>query len=400
MSDDTSSKQKCVITLVHGTFARDADWANDPQSPLRRRLTEKLDDVDFKIFKWTGGNSDVDRIDGAKELQGAIRCVATESPDARHIIIGHSHGGNVILRALDGFSEAGHVDRVVTLATPFINCKARELNRLVKVLRGGSTALLAALALLVVWMSIPIAKSLEAIVPLGNPDESDPWGTWQTIVVCLDLLLGLLAATYLWLKVFAKTGPVFARAKAKQEKIMAEHDHPGEVTVPFLSVSTNFDEAAIILGGASRFAEFVAWFDWILKPIVYLLWISIIGFAYLAANSDGWDEDRYLFIFITAILILMQLPLALLRTAIRGAGAGFRGLIRSLIFGSGGITKNSLVEFWTTKAPTGVKNAKVCSLAVDVNMTGMRHSAVYTTPTILDKIADWIDSSIETSRSE
>ena len=28
-----------------------------------------------------------------------------------------------------------------------------------------------------------------------------------------------------------------------------------------------------------------------------------------------------------------------------GAGAGFRGLIRSVIFGSGGITKNSLVEF-------------------------------------------------------
>lgn len=391
MSDDHTARPKYVFILVHGTFARDADWVNDPQSPLRQRL-EKLGDVEFEIFKWTGGNTDADRFAGAEDLQQAIRPVVQQSPGAKHFIIGHSHGGNVILRALDGFSDAAHIDGVVTLATPFINCQPRDLDQLMKKLRGGAMVLLALVALAFhIWGHDPVAGGLKWMLPQVTE--------WPAIVTTATVLVWLAVASYLWLKVFSKTGPVQAQAKARQEQILAEFDQPGDIAVPFLSVATNYDEAAIVLGAGTKLAGMILWLDWILKPIVFLLWLMIVGFGWWTWKEED-DGLQFVLGLLTVVLLALQFVLSALRTAVTGFGFGFRGLIRSVIFGSGGMTRNALVEFRTTREPAGVQD-QLCSICpVVVNLRGMRHSAVYTTPEILNQVADWITSRADSAQAQ
>lgn len=401
MSESESSKPEYVVTLVHGTFARDADWvqdglkdsenSNEPKSHLRQRLTEKLGDVKFEIFKWTGGNSDVDRYAGADGLQWALKCVLKDHPDARHFVIGHSHGGNVILRALDGFSEASHISGAVTLATPFIHCKPREIAPLVRKLRNGCVVLLTLLALFLAF------KGSAILEVLGISKEHAGY------FVAADFIIWLAAVLFLCLKLFSKSGPILSKAKVWQEKFMADHDVPGDVEVPFLSVATGFDEAAIVLGVGTRLAELVLHFDSMLKWIGHLLWVLIIAAGLGAYFVKGNAADNLpwwvIWLAVAIILLLARGGLAVLRTATSGIGAGFRGLIRSVIFGSGGITKNALVEYWTTKEPIGVSHHEYIKRSVDVPMSGMRHSAVYTTSEILDEVAERIRSTAETTHS-
>ena len=389
MSDGDSSKPKYVLTLVHGTFARDADWVNNPQSPLRQRLQEKLGDVDFEVFKWTGGNSDVDRYAGADGLQWAMRCVRKDHPDRRQFVIGHSHGGNVILRALDGFTEAGHIDGAVTLATPFINCKPRDLNRFVRKLRNGCVVLL---TLLAIYLAI---KGQDILKALGISIDDDAY----LYFVGAGIILWLATVLFLCLKLFSKSGSVLLKAKKRQDMFMADHDVPGDVEVPFLSVATGFDEAAIVLGVGTRLAELILHFDTVLKWIGRLLWVLIIAAG--AGACIEWNNLTWggIWFVVAIILLLGRGGLAVLRTATSGVGAGFRGLIRSVIFGSGGITKNALVAFWTTKKPVGVIDPDFRMRSVDVPISGMRHSAVYTTSEILDEVADWIRSKAKSTDS-
>ena len=92
-----------VVTLVHGTFARGAAWTRDG-SALRAIIRDRLGEgsVQFDSFLWSGFNADQAHQKASRELRGMIGRRLDEHPGARHYVVAHSHGGNVVLNACTG----------------------------------------------------------------------------------------------------------------------------------------------------------------------------------------------------------------------------------------------------------------------------------------------------------
>jgi len=125
-----------VITLVHGTWGRgiiwpsgDAPWTTDA-STLCRSLRERLGpDTVFRRFRWSGSNSHSARLKASHELRDFLQEGLTGQPDATHIVVAHSHGGNVALMALGDANLRERFAGVACLATPFIAARDRNLGR-------------------------------------------------------------------------------------------------------------------------------------------------------------------------------------------------------------------------------------------------------------------------------
>ena len=122
-----------VIHTVHGTrltFTRKAKWV-EPGSPFCTSLNELLGlRARFVPLDWGGKNSVQARWDGSVKLLTQLEEQRKEHEYADHFVVGHSHGGNVALMALDSEPAAKKVRGVATLATPFLSArvnKGREL---------------------------------------------------------------------------------------------------------------------------------------------------------------------------------------------------------------------------------------------------------------------------------
>jgi hypothetical protein len=85
----------------------------------------------FSRFCWTGGNSHTDRLEAGEALKERLHGLTKKFPNSRHFVVGHSHGGNVMLYAMKDKSLADRVTGLVTLATPFITVRRRKLHPLV-----------------------------------------------------------------------------------------------------------------------------------------------------------------------------------------------------------------------------------------------------------------------------
>ncbi|MET4628419.1 hypothetical protein ABIB83_005452 [Bradyrhizobium sp. I1.8.5] len=79
-------------------------------------------------FLWNSNNSIVDRNDAAVCLARHIRSLQAEAPNDLILIIAHSHGGNVAVRAIHiaGAAHTGNV-KLVTLATPFLKIATQTM---------------------------------------------------------------------------------------------------------------------------------------------------------------------------------------------------------------------------------------------------------------------------------
>jgi hypothetical protein len=141
ISNDPDSSRTDYVILIHGTFAtprRDSHQWYDISSPgsfaanLHDRLKNgPLGDAvlrgSVREFSWCGNNRHEDRTEAGKRLCLLMMQITQESPAARIHLVGHSHGGNVILEAVREFialhAERRQVTktlgRVVFLGTPF-----------------------------------------------------------------------------------------------------------------------------------------------------------------------------------------------------------------------------------------------------------------------------------------
>lgn len=122
-----SSRPRCVVTLAHGTFARNAAWTQAGSYFCTSLMDRMLnDDVIITRFGWSGRNSPWSRKKAAMGLRAQLEKQLACYPDARHYVIGHSHGGAVALRAVYGDETLReHIAGVATLATPFIHVRER-----------------------------------------------------------------------------------------------------------------------------------------------------------------------------------------------------------------------------------------------------------------------------------
>jgi hypothetical protein len=137
----SEARHQLLITLVHGTWGRGFFPARQRQnrrpfwfeegSPFLARLSTELSDIPHKFtpLLWSGANSIHRRDEAAHTLAGELAAENAEHPQATQLVIAHSHGGNIALRALRHLQERNAFGScrtdcanllVVTLATPFI----------------------------------------------------------------------------------------------------------------------------------------------------------------------------------------------------------------------------------------------------------------------------------------
>lgn len=116
-----------VITLVHGTFARKAAWIRE-ESTFRKYLSDNLlsANILFLPFTWSGGNSVSARHEAAQQLRSSLTATVALHPEARHFVIGHSHGGSVALYAVSGSPLENDIDGLICLSTPFLHIRERS----------------------------------------------------------------------------------------------------------------------------------------------------------------------------------------------------------------------------------------------------------------------------------
>jgi hypothetical protein len=114
-----------VVTLVHGTFAADAQWTKS-DSKLRRELRDLFGEhAAYYRHQWSGHNSFRARHVAATALSAALKRYTCSFPRALLFIIAHSHGGNVALKALTP-EIMPSVGGVVCLATPVLTARKRH----------------------------------------------------------------------------------------------------------------------------------------------------------------------------------------------------------------------------------------------------------------------------------
>ena len=129
-----------IVTLVHGTWGRGFFPAKRPSvsgqrwfeadSAFRGRLEGLLrrsgDELAVEVVPWSGSNSIFERDRTSAGVVELLRAQAAAHPQARRVVIGHSHGGNVALKAATEVATADQPVDVVTLATPFLRVAERE----------------------------------------------------------------------------------------------------------------------------------------------------------------------------------------------------------------------------------------------------------------------------------
>jgi pimeloyl-ACP methyl ester carboxylesterase len=119
------------ILLVHGSFANssgsgDVPWWQ-PGSAFCRTLDLRCREqgaaarcwASVKTFAWTGYNSEPARRAGGSALAGQLAALEADASVARYYLVGHSHGGNVILNALQEMTDKPQkLGAVVFMGTP------------------------------------------------------------------------------------------------------------------------------------------------------------------------------------------------------------------------------------------------------------------------------------------
>ncbi len=117
------TKRPLEIILIHGTWASDATWPNKDGQIATALVNAFGDDVNISDMRWSGKNRQGDREAATEKL---IHQVTQASP-SQHILIAHSHAGNIAsYAALDPVAKE-HIVGTVTLATPFIVARRRQL---------------------------------------------------------------------------------------------------------------------------------------------------------------------------------------------------------------------------------------------------------------------------------
>lgn len=114
-----SQGKQSVDVGIHGTFARGADWVKSNSSfnkeAMRGRNTANTN------FQWSGGQTEASRVEAGKQLNAFLKDVKrptinrTGSNDVN--AIAHSHGGNVLGKAL-GNRNSQEIRNAVMLGTP------------------------------------------------------------------------------------------------------------------------------------------------------------------------------------------------------------------------------------------------------------------------------------------
>ena len=374
-----------LITLVHGTFARRAAWTQ-PGSPLRRILHSELDsEALFSVFEWSGLNSHSARLRAAKDLRTFMLFLFSKYPSHRHVIIAHSHGGNVVSYALRDPRIRTGLYALITMGTPFLKCRRRDVVTSTRFLRYAFPSIFLFLILsLAVGFLIFVTDFL---FPTGHPAQVPILviTLLGMVVVCIGAWKGLRDAI--------RTN-VRKWAERKQDEVMSRLDLPDLTGVRMFCGVVPGDEAQLLLGTAAGTAGVLPWvFTRAVLLTKLVLWGMLVA-AIVAVGvdyADGWRSD----------LLFQILKDGLLASAILASAALVAQLAQVIIvpalrshpaaFGWEPLLDNFLVDIRTTMHPPCADKQPVQVFRVDsATKDTWKHSAIPNDPNFAIAASRWL----------
>jgi hypothetical protein len=267
------------------------------------------------------------------DLQQAIR----EFPQAKHVVITHSHGGNVALYALKDRELLSRISGVVTLATPFIQITQRSHEWLVLMTMIG---VFANIAFWPVIQSIRIA--LMGVMPAFGLVESPSTSVFESAMRFGGRIFLTIVVGGAGIGLGAKLAEWILRGSKywlRKQQRRAVRCYP-RLTFPglrILNLQVPRDEAGLVLRSVSFLSDTLLNLHFHPLVIIAAFIISVIGFgsAALAINAKaGYPSvialvGEGLFVLccswlsVMVTLVLYAPLVTLLQTLVRGHVAGF-----------------------------------------------------------------------------
>lgn len=188
------------ITLVHGTWGRGLSPSSkasdrplfwfESYSRFWIRLSIGLYGIphEIKPLIWSGSNSIFARDETAYALAQTLFNEHLENPRATQIVIAHSHGGNIALRAFEYLnklrtSQASTVadpsPLIVTLAAPFVEVHPADFGRRPFLVR---LALVLSTILILTFLLLHLNKFVFDVL-LDSPSATIAFASWASCVV-------------------------------------------------------------------------------------------------------------------------------------------------------------------------------------------------------------------------
>ena len=472
-----------AVTIVHGTFPRRlwlqlrrnlralwsrlcgrqvdeaALWPAPSSKPDRRCWFEEGSEFErdlvrraglapgsviFNRFLWSGRNTFADRTEAALSLRAALRESACRHPGVPLVVLAHSHGGTVAVKALDtreglrGGGETADVQALLTLGTPFV----RLVWRWGRMPEGGFVELVATLlprmllalaplmafqlswrsdgvaqavaivllisALVAAWrVSIVAATTIIAIVlALGHRNPHEPW-----------IILLIIMAGYVLMFLMRPAGNA---GDAESRRILEEwvrslseagkrhvEEEPLCLPCPLLALRAPRDEASLVIGlgqVVQGLGHAVAWFvdaavrRLRLKPalallVLVLVLLLVVGAAInllglLPLEWGDWLSWGFVGLLVGGYMGLLVLVTAMLAWALPTIGI-------SLVTGREAfmLPVATLVEaepLPNARASDGLRPAEMdLEIIYEARLTGLKHS-LYDAPQVRDRIALWL----------
>jgi hypothetical protein len=391
-----------LITLVHGTWPRGLFpkiarfmqsarrllrckrlgpppfWFEEG-SPFLDRLSTELADIPhkFRSVHWSGANSISARDNAAHILAEHLSAEHTAHPEATQLIIAHSHGGNIALRALHHLQNSAHSadtanPLVVTLATPFIEIHKADF--------GLKPTYIRAAVLLSIYSLLQLLTV--RLFPSARSDLSNSTPTDMTLFANLIFLfvvgfpLGLMG--WYWIK-------QRAIARKNQLEALCSATRLGEALSPrqLLVVRAIDDEASLAMAFGTIVNYFTTRFIMITYGLmitltfsVLSLWFIINSLVYKLSRYPSWYEDIAK-LFCSAVIL-----------ALFGLFA-----VSRLVHGSELAKGPMECQVNTQSTPDAMGLSKIISLIRHTETKSRRHG-IYDHEDCPKAISDWVRSQL------
>ena len=328
------ARHQLLITLVHGTWPRGLFprlarfkkrvwelirrkpsgppppfWFEEG-SPFLARLSTELGGIPHRIMPllWSGANSIFVRDETAHRLAEHLSAEHAEHRQATQLVIAHSHGGNIALRALHHLHQPdgsrlcdsdGANPLVVTLATPFVEVQHADF--------GDAPTLVRIAVFMAVWFpSLVLTQAFFPMNEFGKP-------------LLIGGAVSLVFAGLLWWYFFSKRA---TRRRENHVEILRTVTRLGEIVSAqaqrVLIIRAIDDEASLTLA-LSTIANFfitraIRYIRWIVFGPVGAILLSVIVTRYFVSLGQedslkqiGWYEDAIQVGFCALILFLFGL---------------------------------------------------------------------------------------------
>jgi hypothetical protein len=390
-------RHQLLITTVHGTWGRGffagqrqnrRPWFGEDSSFLDR-LIEELGDIPHKItpLLWSGANSIFVRDKTAHVLAEHLAAEHIQHPLATQLVIAHSHGGNIALRALyllrkrDASRSCGAklpTPLVVTLATPFIEVQPADLGFRPSVIRFLTLYALAYFVLLLIW-GIPRLNEFSTYVLKVTVGSADPRvlplldGSHTTVFIAALIALPFIILGYLWWDL--------GRTSARQRHIDDLNDATrlGEVVSAqaerLLIVRAIDDEASLTLALGTILVYGTTAIIAGIGTTLAFVFIHVQSISNLVIPALGWKVIALAADIIAALTLLLFGIFALAR-AVHGCELSWSPME---------------CRISTHSTPDAIGLSKIVTLVQRTYETSLRHG-IYGHEDCVKVISDWVHS--------